>query len=57
VPLLGEVPIDIPTREAGDTGMPVVARAQDSAVGREFMKIAAALRQGLEKVPDRAGAA
>jgi ATP-binding protein involved in chromosome partitioning len=49
VPLLGEVPIDMATREAGDTGMPVVARAQDSAVGREFMKIAAALRDELEK--------
>lgn len=48
VPLLGEVPIDIPTREAGDTGMPVVARSQDSVVGREFMKIARALRAGLE---------
>ena len=47
VPLLGEVPIDIPTREAGDTGMPVVARAQEGAVGREFMKIAAALRKEL----------
>ncbi len=49
VPLLGEVPIDIPTREAGDTGMPVVARAQDSAVGREFLKIAAAVRAAVEQ--------
>jgi len=48
VPLLGEVPIDIATREAGDTGMPIVARAQESAVGREFMKIARALRAELE---------
>ena len=47
VPLLGEVPIDISTREAGDTGMPVVARAQEGAVGREFMRIAAALREEL----------
>ncbi len=44
VPLLGEIPIDIATREAADTGMPVVARAQDSPVGREFMKIAQHLR-------------
>ncbi len=49
VPLLGEVPIDIPTREAGDTGMPVVARAQDSAVGGEFMKIAAQVRALVEQ--------
>lgn len=48
VPLLGEVPIDIATREAGDTGMPVVARAQDGPVGREFMKIAAAVRGSVE---------
>ena len=52
VPLLGEVPIDIPTREAGDTGMPIVARSQDSAVGREFMKIALALRSVLEGASD-----
>jgi len=49
VPLLGEVPIDMATREAGDTGMPLVARAQDSPVGREFMKIAGSLRAELEK--------
>ena len=49
VPLLGEVPIDIATREAGDTGMPVVARAQESSVGREFLKIAAAVRSEVEK--------
>jgi ATP-binding protein involved in chromosome partitioning len=47
--LLGEVPIDIATREAGDTGMPLVARAQDSAVGREFLKMAGALRAELER--------
>ncbi|MBU3665904.1 MAG: Mrp/NBP35 family ATP-binding protein [Chthoniobacterales bacterium] len=45
VPLLGEVPIDIATREAGDTGMPVVGRAGESAVAREFIKIAEALRK------------
>ena len=49
VPLLGEVPIDMATREAGDTGMPLVARAQDSPVGQEFMKIAVSLRAELEK--------
>ena len=50
VPLLGEVPIDIATREAGDTGMPVVARAQASAVGQEFQRIAQAVRQQVEAV-------
>jgi ATP-binding protein involved in chromosome partitioning len=48
VPLLGEVPIDIPTREAGDTGMPIVARAQESPVGHEFMKIAWAVRREVD---------
>ncbi|MEY4299586.1 MAG: Iron-sulfur cluster carrier protein [Verrucomicrobiota bacterium] len=47
VPLLGEIPIDMATREAGDTGMPVVARAQDSAVGRVFMTMAEKLRATL----------
>jgi ATP-binding protein involved in chromosome partitioning len=50
VPLLGEIPIDMATREAGDTGMPVVARGQESAVGQEFTKIAAALRAELDGV-------
>jgi ATP-binding protein involved in chromosome partitioning len=48
VPLLGEIPIDMATREAGDTGMPVVARAQESAVGKEFTKIAQMLRAQIE---------
>jgi ATP-binding protein involved in chromosome partitioning len=49
VPLLGEVPIDMATREAGDTGMPLVARAQESSVGQEFIKIAAAVRRAVEE--------
>jgi ATP-binding protein involved in chromosome partitioning len=57
VPLLGEVPIDLATREAGDTGMPVVARARESAVGQEFMKIAVSLRADLEKAPTAAAPA
>ncbi len=49
VPLLGEVPIDMATRESGDTGMPLVALAQESSVGQEFMKIAAAVRRAVEE--------
>lgn len=49
VPLLGEVPIDIPTRESGDTGMPVVARSPDNAASREFMKIAEGVKREIEK--------
>lgn len=47
VPLLGEIPIDIATREAGDRGRPITAVARDSAVSREFLKIAEKLRDGL----------
>jgi ATP-binding protein involved in chromosome partitioning len=57
VPLLGEVPIDIPTREASDTGMPVVARAQESSVGQIFVGISRRLRGVVEGAsPDASGA-
>jgi ATP-binding protein involved in chromosome partitioning len=45
--LLGQIPIDIATRESGDRGMPITAEAQDSPVGAEFMKIAQELRKTL----------
>jgi ATP-binding protein involved in chromosome partitioning len=44
VPLLGQIPIDIATRESGDRGMPITAEAPDSPVAQEFMKIARHLR-------------
>jgi ATP-binding protein involved in chromosome partitioning len=44
VPLLGQIPIDIATRESGDRGMPITAEAPDSLVAQEFMKIARYLR-------------
>jgi ATP-binding protein involved in chromosome partitioning len=47
VPLLGQIPIDIATREAGDRGMPVAAENKDSPVTAEFMKIARQLTQML----------
>ena len=40
VPLLGQIPIDIATREAGDRGMPIAAEDPTSAVGAEFNRIA-----------------
>ena len=40
VPLLGQVPIDIATREAGDRGMPIVAEDPKSPVALEFSKVA-----------------
>lgn len=45
VPLLGQVPIDIPTREGGDRGLPVVLGEPAGAVAREFGVIAQRLRE------------
>jgi ATP-binding protein involved in chromosome partitioning len=47
VPLLGQIPIDIATREAGDRGMPVTAESTASAVSTEFQRIAKNLREML----------
>ncbi len=47
VPLLGQIPIDIATREAGDRGIPIVGEDQQSAVTAEFKKIAENLRKTL----------
>jgi ATP-binding protein involved in chromosome partitioning len=59
VPLLGQIPIDIATRESGDRGQPIVAEdgqprndrgprsRSESPVTQEFRKIAATIRQKL----------
>jgi ATP-binding protein involved in chromosome partitioning len=47
VPLLGQIPIDIATREAGDRGMPIVGEDSNSPVTAEFNKIACRLRETL----------
>jgi ATP-binding protein involved in chromosome partitioning len=47
VPLLGQIPIDIATREAGDRGMPIVGEDRQSPVTAEFKKIAENLRKTL----------
>jgi ATP-binding protein involved in chromosome partitioning len=47
VPLLGQIPIDIATRESGDRGMPIAGEDSESPVSAEFMKIAARLRETL----------
>src|SRR5256884_5171413 len=47
VPLLGQIPIDIATREAGDRGMPIVAEDRESPGAAEFKKIAENLRKTL----------
>jgi ATP-binding protein involved in chromosome partitioning len=47
VPLLGQIPIDIATREGGDRGMPIVGENRQSPVTAEFRKIAENIRKTL----------
>jgi len=44
VPLLGQIPLDTALREAGDSGVPVVAGARESPSARALIDVAAALR-------------
>jgi ATP-binding protein involved in chromosome partitioning len=48
VPLLGQIPIDIPTREAGDRGCPIVLAEPKSPVSAAFTSIAQRLRTETE---------
>jgi ATP-binding protein involved in chromosome partitioning len=51
IPLLGRIPLDIPTREGGDSGRPVaLLRADQSAVSAAFHQSAARIR---ESIPPR----
>src|SRR5437867_6866260 len=47
VPLLGQVPIDIATRESGDRGIPIVSEDPKSPVTAEFNRIADEIRKAL----------
>jgi ATP-binding protein involved in chromosome partitioning len=47
VSLLGQIPIDIATREAGDRGEPIVSQNRQSPVAAEFIKIAERIRREL----------
>jgi ATP-binding protein involved in chromosome partitioning len=47
VPLLGQIPIDIATRESGDRGLPIVGEDRGSPVAAEFKRIAENLRKTL----------
>lgn len=47
VPLLGEIPIDVATREAGDRGMPITAADPANPVSKEFLRIAENLARSL----------
>jgi ATP-binding protein involved in chromosome partitioning len=48
VALLGTVPLDIATREAGDRGMPIVIDRPDHPISKVFEKIADQLRKKIE---------
>ncbi|PYJ63643.1 MAG: chromosome partitioning protein [Verrucomicrobia bacterium] len=47
VPLLGQIPIDIATRESGDRGIPIASEDRQSPVTAEFKKIAENIRKTL----------
>ena len=49
VPLLGEIPIDIETREAGDRGMPIVLENRNHPISEVFIKIAHEVRKRVEE--------
>ena len=40
VPLLGQIPIDIATREAGDRGLPITVAEPEGLVAKSFQEIA-----------------
>ena len=45
VPLLGQIPIDIATRESGDRGMPITQADRKSAVSQAFVQIGNKIRE------------
>lgn len=47
VPLLGQIPIDIATREAGDRGLPITIGDDANPVAQEFLRIAQVLSDSL----------
>jgi ATP-binding protein involved in chromosome partitioning len=40
VPLLAELPLELPVREGGDAGRPVLLSAPDSATAQAFLSLA-----------------
>jgi ATP-binding protein involved in chromosome partitioning len=49
VPLLGQIPLDIPTRESGDRGCPVVLAEPKSHVTEAFRQVATRVRDIIER--------
>ena len=54
VPLLGQVPLDAALREAGDSGVPVVAGNPDSPSARALVGVAATMRPARRPLVGRA---
>ncbi len=52
-PLLGQVPLDVELREAGDRGVPVVVASPESASARELARIATVLPTPRRKLAGR----
>jgi len=52
VPLLGEIPLEVETREGGDAGVPIVVGRPESAQARAFQDVAAAVMRRVESVAD-----
>jgi ATP-binding protein involved in chromosome partitioning len=50
VPLLGQVPLEMETREGGDSGVPITVGRPDSAQAQAFRKIAAAAAARVDAV-------
>src|SRR6266403_2672146 len=48
VPLLGQIPIDIATRESGDRGMPIVSEDPKGPIASVFLAMVDLLRQQVE---------
>jgi ATP-binding protein involved in chromosome partitioning len=54
---LGEVPLDVQVREAGDLGSPTVVSSPDSPAGQAFRSIAERVSDAVEAAASAAGAA
>jgi ATP-binding protein involved in chromosome partitioning len=50
IPLLGQIPLEMETREGGDAGVPITVGQPDSAQARAFRNIAAAAAARVEAV-------
>ena len=48
IPLLGTIPIDIETREAGDRGIPIVLEKPENLVAKAYLQIVTKLQQEVE---------